>query len=812
MNHKEWGRPIWPLLLRFTLALPLIITSCAAALAAGNSRTTGPPLFGASVEVDPGFGYYQDRSPESIAAEIRANGYRTVHYVVTADSGVDPALIRAYHRESIGVWYSTFGNGTYTTKDLPAGWQSWKMVTRSDLLGKPLDDGYTRLCLNNSAYRSWKKKQIAGVLRAHPFDGVEIMEPHWPEYPGVESPAYACFCDSCKSAFAHMFPTETGLPDIVHPDSPRSPARNPALWKHWLEFRHRTLTAFLNDLVNGPGGIRAVAPRVKVCTWTLALSGNNGLRRVREDSGEDAAEIARIVRPDLHCFQTHWPDWTRPDLPPDYVNAYRPFVAEIRAAAPNLPLMIQADIGSQKQNRQSREWIHGFERACAALSVGSTTLYEYFIGGYMYDEPPRIAEVRAVPGTIRVRFTKRVDPAVAGKTERYALTPGRVLSAKVDGSVVTLTAEGLEAGSAHVLTVTEIPDTPSLRLFDDRPVTRLTEQRVAFTTGPPGIRAAVIRAADTILSHQSSDGVIAQDRATGRPSELIPYYANFAADGLAEAYRVTHEPAFLRGAKQWVAWFAAHQNPDGTIFDYTGKPGEWKSKGTYDSTDSYAATFLELLLNIHRADPDLKWLNRYATAIHQAVRAIRLTLQPNGLTIARPGWPVMYTMDNTETMRGLRAASALLTLLHDSAGAAEAARVARRMKEGIDTLLWDAERKNYRVGIQLDGGIDRADGKWYPDIMANLMAVGWLDPSDRNRALFQRLRRAHANSLPKTPRNEDEVERHVWWAYAARSASDRKAFTEIRDRIAAAYSLNVPNDHPALLGHICRLLAPDARR
>src|SRR5581483_4120953 len=221
--------------------------------------------FGRSVEVDPGFPYYQHRSPESIAAEIRANGYRIVRYILTADSNFDPALLAAFRREGIAVWYATFCNGTYTTQDLPPGWQAWKMVTRTELEGKSLNDGYTRLCLNNPDYRAWKKRRIGRLLRAHPFVGVDLMEPHWPEYPGSESPAYACFCAHCLAAFRKRFPEETALPDILHADSPRSPQQNPALWKKWLEFRHASLTDFLNDLVNGKGGIREATPRARVC-------------------------------------------------------------------------------------------------------------------------------------------------------------------------------------------------------------------------------------------------------------------------------------------------------------------------------------------------------------------------------------------------------------------------------------------------------------------------------------------------------------------------------------------------------------------
>jgi len=461
-----------------------------AAVQAGVPRSAYP-LYGRSVEIDPTFGrYWRDRSPASIASEIRANGYRIVRCIATVDSNIDRALVDALHEEGIGVWYSTFGNGTYSRKDLPRDWESWRMVTRSDLAGRPLRDGYTRLCLNNSAYRAWKKARIIKTLKAFPFQGVDIMEPHWPECPGPESPAYACFCEACRAAFKKRFPARHELPDILDPGSPRSPASDPGLWRDWLAFRQASLTGFLDDLVNGPGGIRAGAPGVRVCTWTLALADPDGPRRVREDSGEDAAEIARVVRPDLHCLQTHWPDWLRADLPPDYVRQYRPFVEPIRAAAPNLPLMIQADVGSKPENRRSWSWIHAFEEGCAAVGVDNTTFYEYTLGEYIYTDPPRVAETRPGAGGVELHFTRRLDAASAQDKAHYAVSPGRVGAIRVDGSIVRLTLEEVRPGESCVLTVTGLRDDPERRLFKDRPAAVGESQTVRFETGGVPVTAS----------------------------------------------------------------------------------------------------------------------------------------------------------------------------------------------------------------------------------------------------------------------------------------------------------------------------------
>lgn len=464
------------------MPLSALLLSAALLLSVPPSRPANDalPVFGPSVQVDPGFDYYKNRSVESVAAEVRANGYRIVRYVVTNDKEIDPKLIAAFHGDAIGVWYLTFGNGVYSVDDLPKEWPAWRMKLRAELEGKPPSDEFIYLCLNNPAYRAWKKQTIAHTLRAFPFQGIDIAEPHWPEYPGVTSPAYGCFCEHCLEAFRRRFPEEKALPDIVHSDSPLSPKNNPSLWRKWLVFRQASVTDFLNDLVNGKGGIREAAPTVKVCAWTLALREKDAVERMRIDSGEDAAEVARVVKPDLYCLQTHWPDWTDGKLPADYARAYEPFVRQVRSASPRMKLMIQADTGSQTQNRRSWDWIKTFERTCRSLDVQSSTFYEYYLGLYIYTDPPHLAEMRRVGSDLELRFTKCIDPTAGCRTEHYTLSEGQVVSAKVDGSVVLLDVKGLPAGAKSTLTVRDLPDDIGRRFFKDYPATVLREQKVPF--------------------------------------------------------------------------------------------------------------------------------------------------------------------------------------------------------------------------------------------------------------------------------------------------------------------------------------------
>lgn len=82
---------------------------------------------GPSIQVSPGFAYYENRSKESLADEIALAGYKTVHYFVTNENSVDKELVKAFQNRNIAVWAMVLGNGTYSTKSFPDGWEDWKV-------------------------------------------------------------------------------------------------------------------------------------------------------------------------------------------------------------------------------------------------------------------------------------------------------------------------------------------------------------------------------------------------------------------------------------------------------------------------------------------------------------------------------------------------------------------------------------------------------------------------------------------------------------------------------------------------------------
>jgi hypothetical protein len=311
--------------------------------------------------------------------------------------------------------------------------------------------------------------------------------------------------------------------------------------------------------------------------------------------------------------------------------------------------------------------------------------------------------------------------------------------------------------------------------------------------------------ADEILRRQGSDGAIVLKETASAHNRVVPYFANLAAIGLVSAYQATGQDRYLVAARHWSDWYAAHMNRDGTVYDYSGSTGTWHSDGSYDSTDSYAATWLELLDLV--GVQNKAWASVHYAAAARAVAAIRLTLQPDGLTLAKPGWPVAYTMDNVETARGLRAAARLAAWTGHRNDAAPWTAMAARMEAAIDSNLWDHTQMNYCVGIQADGGRIEAHDKWYPDLMANLMAIGWQRASDRNRSLYQHLAATRSATIPAKANTEENIEHLVWWGFAAVAAGDSPRLKAIQTALMAMDPKAIPITNTALLGQVCRLLA-----
>lgn len=465
--------------LPFLAALGIALMTGAAALAA-TPQHIHALLDGAGAEVDPGFAYYSGRSAESIASEIRANGYKHVHYVVTNDSAIRGDLIKAFHKEGLPVWYLTFCHVAYDTADFPAGWQAWRMSLRASK-----GEDFTRLCMNNPAYAAFKRGRITRSMTRYPFDGVELVEPFWPDAPGPESPTYGCLCANCRAAFRKAHPEETDIPEFTDASSPRWYKTDTALYRKWVDFRTKSIGDFVNSVLDGPGGIRKARPAVPTFIWTLAQDSPDAVQTLRDAQGNDAGQLARDVHPSAICLQTNWMDWSRPNLPGDYVKAYEPFVRHLNELSPGTPFSIQVDTGSNVDSRETYAWLKTADATSRNMGAMGTVNYEYFITKSMYDDPPRLVWTHASRCGVTLVFQKRVDAGHADQAANYEITgpagkPVGGLVVKADGNMIHLSAKGLHKGIRYRVRVLQTVDTPKLWLFPGYPQHRVENVTSTF--------------------------------------------------------------------------------------------------------------------------------------------------------------------------------------------------------------------------------------------------------------------------------------------------------------------------------------------
>jgi hypothetical protein len=320
-------------------------------------------------------------------------------------------------------------------------------------------------------------------------------------------------------------------------------------------------------------------------------------------------------------------------------------------------------------------------------------------------------------------------------------------------------------------------------------------------------RSLIVRAADAILDRQTPEGALLVGVATLPESRLVPYFGNLAASALCLATEETGDPRYADAARRWLDWFAEHQNDDGTIYDYQWSAGTYTSTGTYDSTDSYAATFVDAIRVCRDATGDASLATAWQASVEAAVRAIDSTMQPDRLTWATPTYRVQYLMDNVEVHRGL--ASASMLALAWSREVSRSWELNGDLTRGsIETLLWSEEAARYWYARNDDGTRESMPGVWYPDTMAQLMAIAWLPPEAHRSELYATLRDGLLDTdVGVAILDDDDGERAVFWMMAARSAGDDATLARIAALFEAMDWTAVLLRTPADYGHLIRALA-----
>ncbi|UVI29524.1 hypothetical protein [Paenibacillus spongiae] len=305
------------------------------------------------------------------------------------------------------------------------------------------------------------------------------------------------------------------------------------------------------------------------------------------------------------------------------------------------------------------------------------------------------------------------------------------------------------------------------------------------------------REAAWLSSLQLENGAIPMSPGGG-PYRVVPYFTNIALLGLLE------KPEQAPVVRKYMDWYFAHLNrtagpdvPLGSIFDYTVEADQRteKASGDFDSTDSYASTFLNLLRKYAEATGDTEYLLTHRSDIELIAGAMLSTKQADGLTWAKPAYRVKYLMDNTEVYKGLVDMEWISgTVFGDKAGAAAYRKHKKDVFAGIEKMLWSDDKNAYAFA-KMEGG-ELSYPNWdtfYADATAQLFPIwtGVLAP-DSKRA--QQLYAAFNEHHPGWPQlNKGDAFPWALLAYTAAIMGDRTRVDAFLESVRTTY---LDRDHP----------------
>ena len=240
-----------------------------------------------------------------------------------------------------------------------------------------------------------------------------------------------------------------------------------------------------------------------------------------------------------------------------------------------------------------------------------------------------------------------------------------------------------------------------------------------------------------LASLQLENGAIPMTKNDNGTVTMNPYFADIAALALLD-----NADKYSENVKAYMDWHFAHLNTaktdynktDATIYDYTitlenGKIVKEESKGTYDSTDSYAATFLTVVNKYYEKTADKAYILANAKDIARIADAMLSTINM-GLTYAKPDYKVMYLMDNCEVYEGCVSAANLLGVISSEASeykltGTKCEYAATWIKDTVENKMWNADGKHYEAGLFSDGSA-AFEFKWdefYPCATAQLFPI-----------------------------------------------------------------------------------------
>lgn len=240
-----------------------------------------------------------------------------------------------------------------------------------------------------------------------------------------------------------------------------------------------------------------------------------------------------------------------------------------------------------------------------------------------------------------------------------------------------------------------------------------------------------------LASLQLENGAIPMTSTLNGTVTMNPYFADIAALALLDKAE-----KYAENVKAYMDWHFSHLNTkendynrmDATIYDYNitlenGKVVKEESKGSYDSTDSYAATFLMVLNKYYEKTGDAEYIIENGADIARVAEAMLHTLSV-GLTYAKPDYKVMYLMDNCEVYEGCVSAANLLSVIATEISnyritQTKCTYAADWIKSTVEKKMWNADGKYYDSAVFKNGkaAFEFSWNEFYPSATAQLFPI-----------------------------------------------------------------------------------------
>ena len=292
-----------------------------------------------------------------------------------------------------------------------------------------------------------------------------------------------------------------------------------------------------------------------------------------------------------------------------------------------------------------------------------------------------------------------------------------------------------------------------------------------------------------LASLQIENGALLMTCGPNGDFTMNPYFADFAALALLGAGE-----SYYENVRRYMDWHFAHLNTaqtdyngvDGTIYDYIVTLSDGKlvsekisintnGQKSYDSTDSYAATFLCVVAKYYEKTGDLAYLQANSQDLQRVLNPIRQTMD-KGLTFAKPDYRIKYLMDNCEVYEGLVAAEKVYTALGLSELAAEAADLKKQVFDAIEKYMWMEEEGYYEValGVNNDSAYAFTWTNFYPCATAQLFPIscGLLKPTDlRSIYLYEQFNAYFSTGERKASWEEMSTPDTFYWGSLAYTAA-----------------------------------------